>query len=689
MNSALSKDTYFAAVEDPLELARGMLDKIRIYRDWCADRGLIQLWRKKLSNYYGQSVAGPSSMAVTRGGAEGELSMIKVNDMRQLIQEQLVTVTSQRPAGIARAINSDTKSIKSAKIGTSLSEFYMVEKAFESRFVGGAERALVVDEAFLELVWDGELGETVAADPFTGEQLKEGDSRLRVHCPWNAARDPGVVASENLWHILTYRINKFDAAAKWPKFRDTILSAQADSDGLPLLDLDIIAEGSDSVYAHLLVHDKSPALPHGRYSLMINSQIVADMALPYDDYPVDRLVSSEVIDSCTGYSDANDLLAMEEITDALHSVISTNQVNFGSQNIVGPQGADIVVSDLAKGVRYFELPPDMVPLLKPLELLKTAPEIFGYIDKLDVKKGKTVGSVSSVLAAQAQQGASGSSMALIQTQSISFNSGTQRNYFSVMSSVMTKNIRILAKFADTERLAKITGKMKAYGMKEFKYSGEDLSAISSVVYEVVNPIMQTYGGRMNLAEMMMKDGQVKSPKQLINFVSSGQLDVLFQDDEADGLLILEENEALIEGRPVEAVITEIHADHIKSHNSLLTQEAKEKDPQLVSRVTEHVMQHIQLWLKASMQNPAILIATNQQPLPVPQLAQLPAPAPHQLPAPGGGGGRPDLKSVAPPIGSPAQTKADQVKPPSLPNVAGTKEQPNIPGAMDSGSPGIA
>lgn len=689
---------YFAAIDPakPDELANAMIDKITLWRKWCDGRGLTNLWRKKLTNYYGNSIGGNSSQAVTRGGSEGELSMIKVNDLHSLVQEQLVIVTSQRPAGIAKAINSDTKSLKAARIGTAIAEYYMSQVGFEGQFVSAAEIALLVDEAYVELMWDKSAGDPIAVDPQTKQPEMSGDALLRIHCPWNVARDASATIQDNLWNILSFKMNKFEAAAKYGRFYDYIISLGDDS--LPEIPMNWIQDGSDEIYVHLLVHDRCAAVPAGRYSLLIGDKVVLDSGLPYKDYPIERIAPGNVIEGNMGYAPANDILAMEEVTDALHSVCVTNQVTFGGQCLVGPEGGNLKQTDFGKGVRYFELPPDLVEKLKPLNLVHTPPEIFNYIQMLGEKKGKAVGSVSNTLTQQAAQGASGSAMALIQTQSISFNSGIQRSYFQLLSGTITKLIGLLRVYADTPRVASIVGKSKAAGLKEFRYTGEDLNSISSIVYEIVNPIFQTYGGRLTVAQDLLKAGQCKSPKQYINLVATGQLDVLVDDDEADGMLILEENEALSEGRPVKAVITEIHADHIKSHNSLITQEAKLNDPDLVSRVLDHVQDHINVWQQASQTNPGILMVTGQQPLPMPPpiappgiagpppgpQPQGPAPIPHGMPAhePKPSQAPTGMQKLVGPGG--VEQKANGVQNPSLPKIAGTKIKPTIPGVTDAG-----
>ncbi len=667
---------YFAAVEDPDRLGALILEKVRIFREWYSPITSLQV--RKLANYYGRGVGGNSSQSVTRGGAEGELAMIKINDLRQLIQEQLVIVTGQRPAGVARAINSDTDSLKAAKIGTAISEFYMSEVGFEQKFVNAAEIALLCDESFIENHWDKTAGDPIAVDPQTQQPEMSGDAGIKVHCPWNAARDPGLPWGNQCWIIFTSRVNKFDAAAKYPKFEQQIISGQ--NDGLMMLPMDKIPDESDAVFEHLLIHDRTAAVPNGRYTIVINGQVVLDSGLPFKDYPVSRMTPADVIDACLGYSAANDILAAEEVTDALHSVITTNEVTLGGATIVGPIGANLNFTDFGKGMRYFELPPDMVDKLRTLDFVRTAPEIFNYIQVLGGKKERAVGSVSSSLAAQASQGASGSSMALIQSQSISFNSGTQRSYFRLLSDVMTKNLGVIRSYADTPRVARIVGLSKSAGLKEFKYTGQDLNSISTIVYEIVNPIAQTYGGRLTFAQDLIKAGMIKNPKQYITVATTGQVDAMTENDEADQILILEENEWLNENKPFQAVITQMHAEHIKAHTSVITLDAQASDPDFVARTLSHIQQHVDLWQQASMSNPGILMATGQQPL-------MPPPPPPGMMPPGGPGAPPPGAPQGPgqmaQPGSPAQKTAEGVRPPNLPNIAGTQQKPTIPGVTNA------
>lgn len=668
---------YFATVQDPVTLAREMKNKISLWRKYCKSTGMYELWRKKMTNYYGVARGGNTSQQVTRGGTEGELSLIKVNDLHSLLQGQLVMITGQRPAGVAKAINGNSQSVKSAKIGTALSEYYMTEEGFEEVYVNAAKVALLLDEGWTMLSWDKSAGDPVAIDMETGQPEMSGDSVLGYHSPWNVARDPGLKIADQKWNIVTIRGNKYDFAAQYPKFSEYIKTVS--EQGLPECPLETVYDGSDACFAHLLIHDRTASVQSGRYSLLIGDKIVLDSELPFEDYPLDMMTSDEVIDGPTGYCAANDIMALEEVTDSLHSICTSNATTFGGQCLVAPQNSGLDFKAAAQGLRVFELPTEMIDKFKRLDLLQTPPEVYKYIDLLGTKKDQAVGSNSVVKGAPegALAGASGSAFALIQTQAISFNSLTQRAFFKMISSSMTKNIRILAKYADTPRIARLVGKTNSAGLKEFKYTGQDLKSISSIVYEMVNPISQTFGGRMAMADNLLRiPGMLTSPKQYITLATTGQLEVLTQPDENKQLLILEENEWLAEGKPVEVIITQNHKDHIASHEAQITLDMIATDRTSVGRILDHIQSHINIWTELTQINPGILIATGQEPMfqGNPQQAQ-----PQLEGQPDEGGNNPEIVGDG---SSPVERKAGEIQEPNLPNlpdIAGTDQQPTIPG----------
>lgn len=131
------------------------------------------------------------------------------------------------------------------------------------------------------------------------------------------------------------------------------------------------------------------------------------------------------------------------------------------------------------------------------------------------------------------------------------------------------------------------------------------------------------------------------------------------------------------GESVQAVVTENHADHIKSHMSVIASPEAKEDERVLSVTLAHIQEHLDVWQDASINNPAILLATGQQPLPPPQPQMPPGmppaggPAGPGAPAPSGGPG---------PMKAPDAALGEmQPKAPNLPTNPATGEEPAIPG----------
>lgn len=699
---AVRDDVYFAAYEmgDP-DYLDALIQKVVGYREYCKSSGKTSKWTRAMQNYFGVSSDGTKgSNLVTRGGDQGQLTMIKVNDYRNLIQHQLILITSQRPAGEAKAINSDPDSLKAARVGSQVSEYYLSQAGWEARYVRCAELAEVAEEGFTVLDWDATAGDPIR--PMvdekgmpTGRMMMTGDPIQRVVGPWNMARDPYLNSPDDMkWGIYTFRMNKFDLAAKFPQYKDIILDNKQQKISQYMFE-QIDWGKTDQIPVHILSHDRTDACQKGRWTMFIEEQILLDCPeLPYDEFNIYRMSQNEMLDGPFGYSNNNDLLALEEVTDALHSVVVSNNTAFGAQAIIGPKGVGIDHTQLARGFAYFEVDPAHVDKVRPLQLTKTAPETYDYIESLSRKK-ETLSGVNSVVRGDpegALKSNSGSALALVQAQAIQFNSGGQRSWYQMLSRSQTGLIRMFQRYGDSERSLIITGKVIGQYVEEVKFSKNSLKGVSSVVFEMVNPIEKTIGGKEALAKDLLDKNMITNPRHYLTLARTGNFDVVTEDDEAIEMGIKSENQWLRDGRPVQAVWTENHEQHIQSHQALIASpEVKMMNPQLFARVSKHLQEHADQWQMMSMQNPSYLIATQQKVLPPPPPPPgmgppgMP-PGPPQGPPPGAhppgppGPPPPHGGHPPPPHGGPQQNPVKVMGPPqnSAQALAQNVRQPNMP-----------
>ncbi len=137
----------------------------------------------------------------------------------------------------------------------------------------------------------------------------------------------------------------------------------------------------------------------------------------------------------------------------------------------------------------------------------------------------------------------------------------------------------------------------------------------------------TIAGRMQLAEQLVQYQVIKNPEQILQVMNTGRIDTMTEDQDHEMNLVSAENDKMLDGEAVQALIIDEHAYHIKRHKSLINDPDLRKDPNLVQNVLAHIQQHID-FLKSA--DPDLLMLTGQQPLsqPPPQGA---APPPEEGP----------------------------------------------------------
>jgi hypothetical protein len=153
---------------------------------------------------------------------------------------------------------------------------------------------------------------------------------------------------------------------------------------------------------------------------------------------------------------------------------------------------------------------------------------------------------------------------------------------------------------------------------------------------------------------------------------------MIEGDQAKLLLIRSENEHMMEGKKVQALVTDAHKMHIEEHLALLGDPQLRQDPELLQLVFEHLNEH-----KALLEDPnsmGWLALTNQQPL-MPQ--GMPPGAPGQPPVPQAeqGDAAPMDLLQAPPTGleeSQAAVLPNMPKPAKSPNGLPTDPADNMP-----------
>lgn len=138
-------------------------------------------------------------------------------------------------------------------------------------------------------------------------------------------------------------------------------------------------------------------------------------------------------------------------------------------------------------------------------------------------------------------------------------------------------------------------------------------------------------GRIQMVQEMTQMGLITDPQQYFQVLNTGSLDVAYEGQAHELLLIKGENERLMNGVNPLVAPTDMHAEHINEHKSVISDPDLRNNPALLNTVMDHIQDHINALTNT---DPRILAITKQQPLPPPQAPGGNPPGPQQPPMPG-------------------------------------------------------
>ena len=649
---------YWASVKDHEELLEHLDNRIKAYYDDVNDVGIGDVWDRSYKSYYGarsgsmsgKGVMFESSKLLSRG-SKGEKTQLKANHLRNLIRH-LHQLTTQNKRDIqARSANSDYASQAQTILANGLLDYYWRERDVNSVISDATELGLIFGESYVHMPWDPAAGSQYQIG-LDGVPQYEGDPKFEALSPRSVIRDPAAANPSKLDRVVVRnKANIYDLTATYTDVADDILNscgdASSDASELPAFNLRGESNQKDSDYTDLFIfyHGRTKSLPHGRLVIFLRDLVLFDGDLPYKTIPVHRLCAEKMHDTIYGYSIAFDLLGIQDGIDELHTVLMSNNKAFGTQNIWVKDTDNIVVSSFGGGMKVLkssERP-------EPLQLTKSAAETYQYLGMLEHTAELLSGSSSTVRGNPEANLRSGNALALVVSQSIQFASSMEAAVDSLSAALGTGLFEEIRAFSQTKRVAHIVGESKRSFVKEFY--AEDLSEINRVVVEQINPLSKTIAGRAEIANNLLQQGLITDPEKYIQTLTTGTLDPIVTGPQLEMLTIKAENEELAEGRPVQAVLTENHALHIREHKCVISSPDSKQDPNLVSTVLLHIQEHLDL---ARAMDPGLALILGQQPIPA-ETPPMMAPA-GVVDAKGDGTQLPSMP--APPSIAPAQTQAD-------------------------------
>lgn len=667
---------YWASSQDEEECIGYLRERIDEFGKELAlnklDRQILQNWR-----FYHGMFFGDTSNMVSGGikylGEQGEYNGLPINHFRNLLQHLLTLTTQNRPSTEAIAVNADLKSLHQARLGTEILDYYFREKRAELFLKTAVEHALVFNVGYVKCCWDPSAGRAYAGNVETGKIYNEGDIHLSNPTAWDVVYDLTNQSWEkNKWVQIRSYENRWDLAARYPDKREEILEIDTNEEnvkvfwniGRKLNNFD----PSDNIPVWEFYHEKTDALPEGRYVKFVGKTILVDTPLPYRSIPLHRVTAGELLLTCFGYSPANDLQGLQEAFNNEVSTILTNHKSFGIQAVWCKD--HIEPSLLKEGLILLESNEEP----KGINLTATPPEISRFVDTL-LQNMEYVSGINSVARGQPEASLkSGSALALIDSKAVQFASSLIHSYYMLIEDVGGAMLRILRDYADQERVISILGKHNRVFQKFF--AGDDLELVDRVKVMSANIMARTLPGRMEMAKDLLQNGLIKLPEEYLNVVQTGQIESMLEADNAQLSLVREENEILMEGGNVMADLMDNHVLHLREHGALLNSTEARMNQILVANVRGHCATHLQMAVDPEGQAYAQMLG---HPILLPPMGGM-DPGAQNVP-PGGtgtapGGSKPGDTNI--PNEAPSQAGVGATTPPTMNEPEGSARMPRMP-----------
>ena len=601
-------EDYFAN-ESTENIASVLSQKFDDYIHYLRASGHMTLLRKSHNQYFKGVYHNASG---SNGGLAGEYSILYDNHFRNILQNQLSLTVNQRPAFEPKAANTDYKSIVQVKLASGLLDYYLRDKKMERNIRHSAEDALWCGEAFVKATWGPHLGREYGVRD-DGSIIREGDIEYKNSNVLNVARDVYARSwDECSWCIERNFINKYELAGMFPDKADDIISIVYDPKSYE--DDNFLYNqtynDSDQIPVYEFYHKDNSARKGGRYTLYAGEDVLLfDGPMPYRELPLYRISYSDRYGTSLGYTVAFDLLPLQKSLDVVTSIIMTIIEVYGLPSVDVPMGSNITPERGMEGLKIF-MTDRSKGKVEVINLLDLRRELFESRNMI-IQDMETLSGVNAVVRGNPESSLkSGSALALVATQAIQFSQNFQQAYTQLLEDLGTATVNLLKDFAQSPRVAMIAGVSNSVYMQEF--TGNDLSEINRVLVDMGNPLARTTAGRINLAESLISNGMIQTPEQYIQVLTTGRLEVAIEGTQAELLLIRAENEAIMRGENVDAIITDLHAVHIREHKVLLASPQSRKNKQLVQTTLDHIQEHIDLMKTA---NKDILVMTGSQPLP--------------------------------------------------------------------------
>lgn len=241
-------------------------------------------------------------------------------------------------------------------------------------------------------------------------------------------------------------------------------------------------------------HDETPAVEAVEYK----PEGKEDAGYPYPELLVFEFTPEKKLGRSEGHTASFDLLSLVEAINLISTAGMTN-INMGAiTNWWVAADASPNVERLSTGANLVKggTKPELI------EGVQISEAMMGFLELIRGLAQEAAG-LNDVVMGDTPKGMPAQLAALLEAKAIQYHQQGQAAYYRLVERVRTGVLRLLQRFASEPRVTELVGKANAWAQKE--WSKQDLSRVTKVVVEPVNPMMKTFAGRMSVIEMLGPD----------------------------------------------------------------------------------------------------------------------------------------------------------------------------------------
>ena len=605
------------------------------------DNPVMRAWYRNQASYYSPIIdAGYWESSLDFVGEQGELIKMSVPMARQAIRQTTTIITKQNLdfQPVMTMAGADIRNLN--RIARDYCQQVVKDQKMDKKGENLVELGLVQGAAYIKTVWRTDKGrpyeqeENPYAKGVKGVAL-EGDIDMGVYGVYDVIFDYTIEDfHERNWIEVRTKKNRWTLIAQYPELRDEIMaipSVSQSSRG----NYDRQFMGSfveDLIYVFEVYVRPDAALPEGRMMFYASDRCVFfDGPNIYGTIPVAEFKPEHVFGIGFGYPQLSNLLPIQEMLDHTMSAIATNQT-LSIQNVTVSRQSNISVDQIG-GMNWIFYNADERGGGKPepLNLTQTSPDTFKFMDVLTNKMSE-LSNLNAALRGQQVPGVtSGAAYATLTANALQFVDSAAKSYVETMKESMLHAVNAVRRFGGkTQRYIRSVNYANGQQTDQ-PFVGKDFDPIQYIELQVVNPLMSTLSGRLEIAKELTTNGFVKNADEYLSIMEGQPLRKLTKDSMSESDLIENENEELQQGREVPALATDDHAEHIRCHNTLLNNAEIRRNGKMVQMILGHMDEHLQLSKNTDPYLQA-MVRTGTMP------EGGPPPPPMMGPGPGGPGG---------------------------------------------------